>query len=30
MNAKQIGPLQLIVVGFSEPKFEGKILDELN
>jgi len=29
MNTKQIAPLQLLVIGFKEPKFEGKIMNEL-
>lgn len=30
IDIKQIAPLQLIVLGFEEPKFEGTILKELN
>jgi len=30
VDIKQIAPLQLIVLGFPEPKFEGRILEELN
>lgn len=29
-DLKQIAPLQLLVIGFEKPKFEGKILKELN
>lgn len=29
-DIKHIAPLQLIVIGFTEPKFEGRILEELN
>jgi len=28
-NDMAVGPVQLLVIGFKEPKFEGEILDEL-
>lgn len=30
VRIEEIAPLQLIVLGFEQPKFDGRILDELN